>query len=52
VTRAIEGCTCDYGGSQTINIDASTDDNILIRRVDTAANTVFYSIKLIPAGVA
>jgi hypothetical protein len=51
VTRAIEGLTCDYGGSQTINIDASTDDNILIRRVDTAANTVFYSIKLIPAGV-
>lgn len=52
VTAAIEGLTCDYGGSRTINIDASANDNILIRRVDTTANTCFHSIKLIPAGVA
>lgn len=51
VTAALAMHTCDYGGSQSINIDASTDDNILIRRVDTDANTVFYSLILIPAGV-
>jgi hypothetical protein len=51
VTAGLAGLTCDFGGSQSINIDASTDDCILIRRVDTAANTVFVSLKLIPAGV-
>lgn len=51
VTAALAGCTADYGGSHTVNIDASTDDNILIRRVDTTANTVFCSIILQPAGV-
>jgi hypothetical protein len=51
VTAALAGCTCDIGGAQSINIDASADDCILIRRVDTDANTVFCSIKLIPAGV-
>lgn len=50
-TVGLAGLTCDTGGAQSINIDASTDDCILIRRVDTSANTVFVSLKLLPAGV-
>lgn len=52
VTAALSMHTCDFGGSGTINIDAHTDNNILIRWADTAQNTVYYSLILIPATVA
>lgn len=51
VTQAIVGLTCDVGGARTINIDASTDDCILIRSVDTAANTLRISKVRSEAGV-
>ncbi len=51
VTAAIAMHTCDTGGARSINIDATVDDCILIRRVDTVANTCFVSIILLPAGV-
>lgn len=50
-TAALAQCTCDVGGAQSIDIDASTDDCIVIQRVDTAANTVFISLKHAYAGV-
>ena len=46
-----EGQTCDVGGAQTLDIDASTDDCILIHKVDTATNTLLVSLWLKPAGV-
>jgi hypothetical protein len=44
VTQALVGKTCDVGGPQSIDIDASADDCILIRAVDTTANTLLVSI--------
>jgi hypothetical protein len=44
VTQALVGKTCDVGGAQSIDIDASADDCILIRAVDTVANTLLVSI--------
>jgi len=43
VTEALIGNTMDSGGAQSINIDASTDDNIYCEGVDTAKNTLFVS---------
>ncbi len=44
ITQALAGKTCDVGGVASIDITASADDCILIRRVDTDAATVFVSI--------
>ena len=51
VTQALAGVTMDVGGPQSINIDASADDVILVRRVDTDANTVFVQLRPTYAGV-
>ena len=51
VTVALIGVTMDVGGAQSINIDASTDDCILVRDVDTANNLVFIQIRPAFAGV-
>ena len=40
VTVALIGKTCDLGGARSIDITASTDDNIIIVNVDTTANTL------------
>jgi hypothetical protein len=52
VTQALVGTTMDIGGAQSINIDASADDIIIVVGVNTDRNTLF--VKLIPtfAGVA
>lgn len=52
-TAAITLCgkTCDVGGAQSLDIDASTDDCILIHGVDTITNTLLVSLWLKPAGV-
>lgn len=52
VTQTLAGQTCDVGGAQTIDIDASLDDNVKIHKVDTDANTVFCSFSLTFTGVA
>lgn len=44
VTAALAGKTCDVGGAQSIDIDASADDVVQIVRADTTANTVFIQI--------
>jgi hypothetical protein len=46
----LRGKTCDVGGAQTIDIDASTDDCILVQDVDTTNNTLLVSLWLKPAG--
>ena len=51
VTQALVGKTCDVGGVQSINIDATVDDCIFIRRVDTVNNLCIVSLQPIPAGV-
>lgn len=44
VTVGLKELTCDIGGARSVDIDASTDDVILIRDVDTSANLAFISI--------
>lgn len=53
VTQALVGKTMDFGGSQTINIDASTDDCVRCVGVDTANNLldVQFLTSLADAGV-
>lgn len=51
VTAALIGLMCDVGGAQSIDIDASTDDCILIRDVDVANNLVYVQIRPAFAGV-
>lgn len=52
VTQGLVGKTCDIGGPQSIDIDASADDIVKIHDVDTDANTVFVSLTMTRAGVA
>lgn len=52
VTGALRYKTCDLGGAQSANIDASADDCLLIQNVDTDANTCFVSRVSGPGGVA
>jgi hypothetical protein len=51
VTAALIGVTMDVGGAQSIDIDASADDCILVRDVDTANNLVYVQIRPAFAGV-
>ena len=44
VTLALRGKTMDTGGSQSINIDASTDDCIVVDDVDIPNQTVIVRI--------
>lgn len=44
VTAGLVGKTCDIGGAQSLNIDASTDDCIEIVGVDTVANLAFCRV--------
>ena len=44
VTLALRGKTMDTGGSQSINIDASTDDCIVVDDVDIANQTLIVRI--------
>lgn len=44
VTQALVGTTMDSGGAQSINIDASSDDNITVVAVDLVRNTLFVRI--------
>lgn len=46
VTQALAGKTCDIGGSQSADIDASADDVLTIEGVDTDRNTLF--VRLLP----
>lgn len=52
VTQALVGATCDVGGAQSLNIDASDDDCIVILSVDTSENVALCSIKPAYRGVA
>ena len=54
VSAGLAGTTMDIGGPQSINIDASADDDCPCVEVDTVANTVFvcFRTKLGYAGVA
>lgn len=47
----IEGKTCDVGGAQSIDPDATVDDCILVHRVDTITNTALISLWKKPVGV-
>ena len=40
VTQALVNTWVDYGGSQTINIDATTDKCFFVQEVNTTRNTV------------
>ncbi len=51
VTVALIGKTCDTGGAQSVNIDATVNDCLLIRDVDTANNLVFIQVRPAFAGV-
>jgi hypothetical protein len=51
VTVALIGLMCDVGGAQSVDIDASTDDCLVIRDVDTVKNTLFVQIRPALAGV-
>ena len=52
VTVALNGLTCDLGGAQSINIDASADDYVVILKALTDTNTMLVRFKWTPAGVA
>jgi len=52
VTQGLVGTTMDVGGAQTINIDASVDDIVIVRGVDIERNTLFVSITPTYLGVA
>lgn len=52
VSQALVGKTCDVGGVQSINIDASADDCIYVARVNTDENTLHVRLIYIPTGVA
>jgi hypothetical protein len=52
LTLALQLKTCDVGGPQSIDPDASADDGILIRKVDTNTNTAFISLAGVYSGVA
>lgn len=52
VTQALCGLTCDVGGAQSIDIDASADDCVLIHEVNTDDNLVRISKVNTLAGVA
>ncbi len=51
VTAALAMLTCDCGGPRSVNIDASTDDCILIVRCDVAANELYIQRRHALAGV-
>lgn len=51
VTIGLIGKTCDIGGAQSIDIDATVDDCIEIVDVDTVNNTVFLKVKFEKAEV-
>lgn len=46
VTQALVGTTMDTGGAQSVNIDASTDDCLVVVGVNTERNTLL--VQLIP----
>ena len=50
-TVALIGTTMDVGGAQSIDIDASTDDCILVVDVDAVANEILVQMIRKPAGV-
>lgn len=52
VTQTLVGQTCDLGGPQSLNIDASAVDNVKIVRVDTVKNTAYCQFTLTYTGVA
>lgn len=51
LTQAMVGLTCDISGSQGLDVTASSDDCIYIRRVDLDRATAFVSMILVPSGV-
>ncbi len=51
VTQALAGTTMDVGGAQSIDIDASADDVVIVREVDTTRNTLLVSFTFTHAGV-
>lgn len=54
VDSTLPGKTCDIGGAQSINIDASADDVVRIVSVNTPRNTllVTFNFSASPTGVA
>jgi hypothetical protein len=52
VTQALCNTTMDVGGAQSINIDASADDIIIVRSVDLNRNTLLVSLIPTFPGVA
>jgi len=52
VTQGLVGTTVDVGGAQSVNIDASADDILIVHAVDTIRNTVFVRLIKTYAGVA
>lgn len=50
-TVALIGLTMDVGGAQSIDIDASADDCILVRDIDSENNLVLVQIRPAFAGV-
>ena len=51
VTVALRSRTCDVGGVRSVDIDASTDDVLLIRDVDVENNLCFVSRVVAYTGV-
>lgn len=51
VAQASLGKTCDWGGAQSLDIDAATDNAVLIVGVNATDNTYFVQIKPTYAGV-
>ena len=49
IAAAQKGLTVDIGGTRSIDINASTDDVLMIKDVDVAANLVFVSKHYVPA---
>ena len=52
VTQGLVGTSMDIGGAQSIDIDASLIDNVLVRSADTDKNTLNVSFLFAFTGVA
>jgi hypothetical protein len=52
VTQSLVGKTMDVGADGlTVNIDASSGDDLYCVKVDTVANTLFVQLRAAPAGI-
>lgn len=51
VSQAIVGKTCDSGGVKSVDVTASTNDDLFIVGMNSASNVYYVKLRVNPAGV-